>query len=209
MIYINEREIGLGKAKILKKIQIKKIAKPIAKAAKQISIKNAVKVAKFAAPIAAGFVPVGGGVASKLTSKVLNSKAGKVVSKIAKSKIAKKAVKLSKTQAGKIVVNQAKTIARPKIEAIKAIGAATFAKTTIPTIQANTPYTSKEQSDNAEPVGELTPVKQSSSVANEMQNMKVDDPDTKYTAKKDNTMLYVGGAVALGAIAYLATKKSK
>lgn len=240
MIYINEREIGLGKAKILKKIQIKKIAKPIAKAAKQISIKNAVKVAKFAAPIAAGFVPVGGGVASKLTSKVLNSKAGKVVSKIAKSKIAKKAVKLSKTQAGKIVVNQAKTIARPKIEAIKAIGAATFAKTTIPTIQANTPYPSKEQSDNAEPVGELTPVKptatvakavaqtakeeiaeaidpvgeltpvkQSSNVANEMQNIKVDDPDTKYTAKKDNTMLYVGGAVALGAIAYLATKKSK
>jgi hypothetical protein len=247
MIYINEREIGLGKAKILKKIQIKKIAKPIAKAAKQISIKNAVKVAKFAGPIAAGFIPVGGGVASKLTSKVLNSKAGKVVSKIAKSKIAKKAVKLSKTQAGKIVVNQAKTIARPKIEAIKAIGAATFAKTTTPTAQANTPYTNEEQRDNAEPVGELTPVKptatsakavtpiskattpyakeelgedlepegeltpvkQTSNVSNEMQNIKVDDPDVKYTAKKDNTMLYVGGAVALGAIAYLATKKSK
>jgi hypothetical protein len=229
-------------------LKIKKFIKTNLKSAKKdISIKNVVKVAKFAAPIAAGFIPLGGGVASKLTSKVLNSKVGKVVSKVAKSKVAKKVVKLSKTQAGKLVVNQAKAVVQPKIEAIKAMTAASFAKTVTPTAQASTPYTNEAQSDNVEPVGELTPVKpiptiakvvapiskevtsyakeelienvepvgeltpvkQTSTFANEMQNIKVDDSDVKNAAKKDNTMLYVGGAVALGAIAYLATKKSK
>lgn len=238
MIYINEEEIGLGKSKFLKKIQIKKIAKPVGKALKKVSIKNVVKVAKFAAPIAAGFIPVGGGVASKL----LNSKVGKVVSKVAKSKVAKKAVKLSKTKVGALVVNKAKVIARPKIEAIKAIGGATFAKTEAQSPQASTPYSNEDSGDNTEPVGELTPVKQTSTVAkvvsktatnysnedsgdnaepvgeltpvrqnssyaNEMQNIKVDDADVKTAAKKDNTILYVGGAVALAGIAFLATKK--
>ncbi|MFE3847155.1 hypothetical protein ACFX5D_04130 [Flavobacterium sp. LB3P45] len=220
MIYINEGEIGLGKAKILKKIKLKKIVK-------QVSIKNAVKAVKFAAPIAAGFIPVGGGVASKLTSKVLNSKAGNLVKKVSKSKVAKKVVKLSKTQAGKLVVNQAKAVAQPKIEAIKSMTAATFSKTeplgdltpvkqTSPVAKVVTPvnktataYVTEEQSDNTEPVGELTPVKQTSGFANELRNIKVDDLDVNPPAKKDNTVLYVGGAVALGAIAYLATKKSK
>lgn len=242
MIYINAGDVGLGKSKILKKIQIKKIAKPIAKAAKKVSIKNVVKVARFAAPIAAGFIPIGGGVASKL----LNSKVGKVVSKVAKSKVAKKAVKLSKTKVGALVVNKAKVIARPKIEAIKAIGGATFAKTEAQSPQASTPYSNEDSGDNTEPVGELTPVKQTSTVAkvnpvsktatpysnedsgdndepvgeltpvkqnssyaNEMQNIKVDDADVKTASKKDNTILYVGGAVALAGIAFLATKKSK
>lgn len=230
----NGEEIGLGKVKlkkVLKKIKLKTVVKQVG------------KVAKFAAPIAAGFIPLGGGVASKITSKVLNSKAGKVVSKVAKSKVAKKVQKLSKTKAGALVVNKAKAVARPKIEEIKTIGAATFAKTETQAPQANTPYTNEGQTDNVEPVGELTPVKPIETVAkvaapisktatpyaNEEQgdnvepvgeltpvkqtaksvspNLKSSNFDSAEPAKKDNTMLYIGGAVALGAVAYLATKK--
>lgn len=240
MIYINASEsgVGLGKSKLSKKLSIKKIAK-------KVSIKNVVKAVKFAAPIAAGFIPVGGGVASKFASKALNSKAGKLVSKVAKSKIATKAIKLSKTKVGKMVVKNAKSIARPKIEAVKAVAAATFATTVTQPTKALLPYATEEQSEGTEPVGELTPVNQTSTVAkvinpvsqkstsyeNEdqsedlepvgdltpvkqpvagvMQNIKTLDQDVRNDAKKDNTLLYVGGAVALGAIAYLATKKSK
>lgn len=230
MIYVNA-DGGLNGLKIKKFIKTN-----LKSAKKDISIKNAVKVVKFAAPIAAGFIPLGGGVASKLTSKVLDSKVGKVVSKVAKSKVAKKVVKLSKTQAGKLVVKQAKAVVQPKIQAIQAMTVATFAKTATPTAQAPSPYanenaepigeltpvkpttavaravtqTVKEEiTEDVEPMGELTPVKPTTTVANEMQNIKVDDSDVKNGVKKDNTMLYVGGAVALGAIAYLATKKSK
>jgi hypothetical protein len=186
MMYVNVNN-GLGKP-FWKKIRIK-----------DVSLKNAIKVVKFAAPIAVGFIPVGGGVASKL----LNSKAGRLVSKISKSKIAKKAIKLSKTQAGKLVVNQAKNIARPKIEAIQAMSAATFAKTDMQTAQASLPYANEDQSEDTEPVGNLTPVTQRSITAKEEITTGVPEP------KKDNTMLYVGGAVALAGFAFFATKKSK
>ena len=261
MIYINEGEIGLGKSKVLRSIQIKKV-----------SLKNAVKVVKFAAPIAAGFIPVGGGVASKLTSKVLNSKVGKVVSKAAKSKVGAKVIALSKTKVGTAIINQAKPAVnktiQEKLVAIKhngkpkskkqakklakgskgaevkklqeslgieadgvfgpktevALQKATGAKS-VTVNEASSPYANETQSDS-EPVGELTPVKPIekavTQITEEVEPVGELTPVTQKTAsamesnfnsaepaKKDNTMLYVGGAVALGAIAYLATKKSK
>lgn len=208
MILINAGDsglnAGLGKAKGLKKLSIKKIGK-------QISIKNAVKSVKFAAPIAAGLVPVGGGVASKL----LSSKAGKVVSKVAKSKAVKKVVKVSKTKVGKAITTKAKAVAKPKIAALNPLKAATFEPAANPSIEAKTPYEKEVDSSTTaktlisdentsvanEPVGDLTPV------------TPVNDLVPASTAAtepaKNNTMLYVGGAIAVAGIAYLATKKSK
>ncbi len=272
MIYINAGEsglnAGLGKAKILRKIQIKKIAKPIGKAAKQISIKNAVKVVKFAAPIATGFIPVGGGIASKL----MNSKAGKVVSKVKSSKLAKKAIKLSKTKVGAVVVSQAKPAVNnavqkkltpvksiipkkvkkskkakrlakgskgaevkklqeslgvkadgvfgPKTEEAlqKATGARsvtvdeayseTATQATPP--QATPAYAPEEEiptpayTEETEPSGELMPVTQTADFM-----PASEETSSGGTSPKNNTLLYVGSAVALAGIAYLATKKSK
>ena len=215
MILINAGDgglnAGLGKAKGLKKLSIKKISK-------QVSIKNAVKAVKFAAPIAAGFIPVGGGVASKL----MNSKAGKAVSKVAKSKAVKKVTKVSKTKMGKAVVSKAKAVAKPKLQALKAMTAATIAKTPTPVIDAPNPYANdtdtnststtaktkvlapevlENTSEVSEPVGELTPV----TPVNDF--VATTTPTTE--PKASNTMLYVGGAIAVAGIAYLATKKSK
>lgn len=276
MIYINAGDsglnAGLGKAKILKKIQIKKIAKPIAKAAKQVSIKNVVKAVKFAAPIAAGLVPVGGGIASKL----MDSKAGKAVSKVKASKIVKKAVAVSKASPVKAVTTQlkpavnnavqkkltpvkaatpkkakkSKKLAKgskgaevkklqeslgvkpdgvfgPKTEA--ALQEATGAKTVsvdesytaasqaipseaTPSIVPETASTTaktkvlapevlENTSEDMEPIGELTPV----TPVNDF--VAATSPTTE--PKASNTMLYVGGAIAVAGIAYLATKKSK
>ena len=277
MIYINAGEsgVGLGKSKLLRSIQIKKV-----------SLKNAVKAVKFAAPIAAGFIPVGGGVASKL----LNSKVGKVVSEVKSSKLAKKAISLSKTKVGALAVNNLKPVVdskmasinklspinvAPKLTPVKSVipkkakktkklkkgskGAevkklqeslgvepdgdfgpkteaalqqATGAKsvsvdqgyseaaqatpsyasesetqapeTTARPSNATPAYVAKEE--EAEPVGELTPVKGGIKVGSP--NFNVSSFDTE-PAKKDNTLLYVGGVVAVGTIAYLATKKSK
>ena len=77
MIIINDGGVGLGKSKFLRKIRLR-----------DVSLKNTIKVAKFAAPIAASFIPVGGGVASKL----MDSKTGSLVRKVAKSKAVTKGV---------------------------------------------------------------------------------------------------------------------
>ena len=68
-------EIGLGKSIMLKKIKLKTVVKQVG------------KVGKVAIPIVAGMIPVGGGVASSLTSKVINSGAGKAAMRLAKSKV--------------------------------------------------------------------------------------------------------------------------
>ncbi|MFV8347274.1 hypothetical protein [Flavobacterium sp. ZB4P13] len=246
MIYINASEsgsgVGLGKSKLLKKISIKKIAK-------QVSIKNVVKAAKFAAPIAAGFIPVGGGIATKL----LNSKAGKVVSKVKSSKLVKKAVDVKKklTPVKSIIPKKAKKSKRlakgskgaevkklqeslgveadgdfgPKTEAAlqKATGAKSVSvdqsysapptysaetqtapmpapATTARPASATPAYVAKAEAEEIEPVGELTPVTQTA-------GFMPAQGTPAGTTPKDNTLLYVGGAVAVGAIAYLATKK--
>ncbi|MFV5689075.1 hypothetical protein ACM55M_10675 [Flavobacterium sp. ZT3R25] len=181
MIIINDGEVGLGKSKFLRRIRLK-----------DVSLKNAVKVAKFAAPIAAGFIPVGGGVASKL----LSSKAGRLVSKVAKSKAVTKAVKLSKTAVGKQVVSSVKNRSRPQLQTINNITPASFAKSELENDQNQNTESSSYQSEvsknveiEKEPVGELTPIK----------------PIEQ--KPKDNTILYVAGAVVLGGGIYLATKK--
>ncbi|PWA09522.1 peptidoglycan-binding domain-containing protein [Flavobacterium laiguense] len=71
---VDSGEIGLGKAKfkkVLKKVKLKTVVKQVG------------KVAKFAAPIAAGFIPIAGGT----VSKVLDSKIGKTAMKLGKSKV--------------------------------------------------------------------------------------------------------------------------
>lgn len=193
MIIINEEETGLGKS-FLKKIRLK-----------NVSLKNAIKVTKFAAPIAAGFIPVGGGIASKL----LNSKGGKLVSRVAKSKAVRKGVALSKTTLGRKVVSAVQNRARPQIEAVSTITPATFVATSdlgSPQNESSTYNESVESvMSDSQPVGELTPVKTASTakgVITESMAMP-----TTVEKPKNNTLLYVLGAVVVGGGIYLATKK--
>lgn len=193
MIIINEEETGLGKS-FLKKIRLK-----------NVSLKNAIKVTKFAAPIAAGFIPVGGGIASKL----LNSKGGKLVSRVAKSKAVRKGVALSKTTLGRKVVSAVQNRPRPQIEAVSAITPATFVATSdlgSPQNESSTYNESVESVMNdSQPVGELTPVKTASTAKADI----VQPMTTAVEKPKNNTLLYVLGAVVVGGGIYLATKKSK
>ena len=181
MILINDGGVGLGKSKFLRKIRLR-----------DVSLKNTIKVAKFAAPIAASFIPVGGGVASKL----MDSKTGRLVRKVAKSKAVTKAVQLSKTPIGKQVVDTIKNRPRPQLTTVNEITPASFATPEIGNEQRQSADTSSYQSEASEssttekePVGELMPIK------------PVDQKP------KDNTMLYVIGAVVLGGGIYMATKK--
>ncbi|SHM71981.1 hypothetical protein [Flavobacterium chilense] len=214
MIIINEQETGLGKS-FLKKIRLK-----------DVSLKNAVKVTKFAAPIAAGFIPVGGGVASKL----LSSKGGKLVSRVAKSKAVRKGVALSKTTLGRKVVSAVENRPRPQIESVSSLTPASFAAD-VPSEQSqNSSYTETFENiltDNqpvAKPVGELTAVKavsysktansggdlQPTAVnAQKMADLEQPLAQTAVSApKKNNMLLYVVGAVVLGGGIYYATKKN-
>ncbi|OXG00007.1 hypothetical protein BC749_108161 [Flavobacterium araucananum] len=188
MIIINEQETGLGKS-FLKKIRLK-----------DVSLKNAVKVTKFAAPIAAGFIPVGGGVASKL----LSSKGGKLVNRVAKSKAVRKGVALSKTKLGRKVVSAVQNQPRAEIEPVNAITAASFA-TALPAEQSQSSYSESSESvlADSQPVGELTPVKAVSSA-----KMATVEQIQPVTPAKNNTMLYVLGAVVLGGGIYFATKNN-
>lgn len=156
---------------------------------KDVSIKNAVKVAKVAVPIATSFIPIGGGVISGVASKLLKNKAGgaNLVGRIANS-----ATAISKTKVGSLVTTQAKKVinntikpqSQPQVQAVNQITPASFS------------YESQiSQSETTEPVGELTPVK----------------PSTAKTAiapvaEKNNTMLWVLGAAVVGGGIYLATK---
>lgn len=181
MIIINDGGVGLGKSKFLRKIRLR-----------DVSLKNTIKVAKFAAPIAASFIPVGGGVASKL----MDSKTGRLVRKVAKSKAVTKAVQLSKTPIGKQVVDTIKNRPRPQLTTVNEITPASFATSEMGNEQRQSADTSSYQSEASEssttekePVGELMPIK------------------PVEQKPKDNTMLYVIGAVVLGGGIYMATKK--
>ena len=181
MIIINDGGVGLGKSKFLRKIRLR-----------DVSLKNTIKVAKFAAPIAASFIPVGGGVASKL----MDSKTGRLVRKVAKSKAVTKAVQFSKTPIGKQVVDTIKNRPRPQLTSVNEITPASFATPEMGNEQRQSADTSSYQSEASEssttekePVGELMPIK------------------PVEQKPKDNTMLYVIGAVVLGGGIYMATKK--
>ncbi len=181
MIIINDGGVGLGKSKFLRKIRLR-----------DVSLKNTIKVAKFAAPIAASFIPVGGGVASKL----MDSKTGRLVRKVAKSKAVTKAVQLSKTPIGKQVVDTIKNRPRPQLTTVNEITPASFATPEMGNEQSQSADTSSYQSEASEssttekePVGELMPIK------------------PVEQKPKDNTMLYVVGALVLGGGIYMATKK--
>ncbi|MDL2143565.1 hypothetical protein QQY79_13625 [Flavobacterium tructae] len=210
MIIINEQETGLGKS-FLKKIRLK-----------DVSLKNAIKVTKFAAPIAAGFIPVGGGVASKL----LSSKGGKLVSRVAKSKAVRKGVALSRTTLGRKVVSAVENRPRPEIEVVSSITPASFA-TPVPSEQSQSSsynQTAENVITQSEPVGELTAVKavsyskmansggdlQPTAVnAQKMADLEQPLAQTAVSApKKNNMLLYVVGAVVLGGGIYYATKKN-
>ena len=181
MIIINDGGVGLGKSKFLRKIRLR-----------DVSLKNTIKVAKFAAPIAASFIPVGGGVASKL----MDSKTGRLVRKVAKSKAVTKAVQLSKTPIGKQVVDTIKNRPRPQLTTVNEITPASFATSEMgnePSQSADRSSYQSEVSESSttekEPVGELMPIK------------------PVEQKPKDNTMLYVVGALVLGGGIYMATKK--
>jgi hypothetical protein len=202
MIIINEDETGLGKPKFLKKIRLK-----------SVSLKNAIKVAKFAAPIAAGFIPVGGGVASKL----LSSKGGKLVSRVARSKAVRKGVALSRTTLGRKVVSAVQNRPRPELEAVSTITPATFAampSDTGSTQNENSTYNETVESvaNDSQPVGELTPVRPTATAKTAFAEptMQMNTAGAVATAPpKNNMLMYVLGAVVLGGGIYLATKKSK
>lgn len=107
--------------------------------------------------------------------------ASKIGDKLLNSRVGRIATKLKKSKVGTAVQKFAKTdLAKSAFSNIKA--SAMNGQGEMP----------KNYTDHSEPVGEATPVK-----------LVTSDP----TAKKDNTMLYVGGAVALGTIGYFATRK--
>jgi hypothetical protein len=172
-----EGDLGLGKSK--------KPKKGFKKLIRKVSLKNTLKVVKFAGPLVAGIIP-GGGTAMK----VLDSKVGKTIMKVAKSKIVKKGVKLAQSKVGRAVVNQVKA----KIEGVSEIEPRGFSQTT-----AMESTTSGASESEKEPVGELTPVKQVESSTEKFA--------TPVTQKKDNTMLYAIGAVVVVGGIYMATKK--
>ncbi|MCV9929059.1 hypothetical protein OIU83_15445 [Flavobacterium sp. LS1R49] len=196
MIIINEEETGLGKS-FLKKIRLK-----------DVSLKNAIKVTKFAAPIAAGFIPVGGGMASKL----LSSKGGKLVNRVAKSKAVRKGVSLSKTTLGRKVVSAVQNQPRPQIEAVNTITPATFADV-MPSDARSTQTESSTYNESvqnvandSQPVGELTPVRATATAKTAVAEPTM-QMNTAAAPPKNNMLMYVLGAVVLGGGIYLATKK--
>lgn len=198
---------GLNKG-FLKKLKLKSITR-------QISIKNAVKVGKFAIPIAASIIPMGG-----TATKLINSKLGKSIGKVVKSKLVKKGIALSKTKVGKFAVNQVKNGVKQTITPVQTLTPESYKPSTMEVIQAvEKPTTNAYETEMAEPTGEITAVKpvETAEPIGELTAVK---PTEKAGAiapitspiepnPKDNTMLYLGGAALLGAGIYFATKNSK
>lgn len=253
-------EIGLGKLnvkKALKKVKLKTVVKQVG------------KVGKIAIPIVAGMIPVGGGVASSLTSKVINSGAGKAAMRLAKSKVGsavlnqagvtvptessnptakvipvkkKKGLLKRKAITKKKPVATVATSPKPKAKfPIKfkkksttktlAVGSkgedvkvlqeqlgvepdgdfgpktqqALEQATGQKTISTEAMQTQSQQMDEEQPEGEITAIKPYQGVPAQQQS------NATYTANpvapKNNTLLLVGGAVALAGIGYLATRK--
>lgn len=166
------------------------IKRNVKSAKKDISIKNAVKVLKVAAPIGLSFIPIAGGTASKIGGKLLNGAGGKAnllgravsgvsgdgtknlfgrtadfVKKGAKTKVGSSVIKL-----GAPLVKNAKTAALQKAGII----ANDAQLETLAEAKGTSP---QEELDNIAPVA------------------------------KDNTMLYVGGGILALGLAYVAFKK--
>jgi len=113
-----------------------------------------------------------------------------------KSNAVTKAVQLSKTPLGKKVMDTIYNRPRPQLTTVNEITPASFATSEQGNEQSQSADTSTFQSEvtessttEKEPVGELMPIKPI-------------DPKPK-----DNTMLYVVGALVLGGGIYMATKK--
>jgi hypothetical protein len=183
---------------------------------RNVSLKNAVKVGKFVVPIATSIIP-GGAIAGKGLS--LLSKAGKVgrfASKIARSKVVKGAVNLSKNQSVKeftgsvgvrdflppTTTDYGSEQANYDAPLIQQGGQAILAN-----VQRESPVVNTQNSfSSSSPTSqELLPVKEVVPPSNAEQGAS-DNP--LIAQPKDNTMLYVGGGIALLGVIYLATKKS-
>lgn len=178
---------------------------------RNVSIKNAVKVGKFAVPIATSFIP---GAAATTKGLSLLSKAGKVgrfATKVAKSKAFTGALKFAKSQNPSSILTGLKT----SLPATTTDYGEMQANFDAPIIQQGghavasfTPNyaTSSEQNSYNEGNGvqsELLPVKEVASASNSQNKSE----SVLNTQPKDNTMLYIGGAVVLGGIIYAVTKK--
>lgn len=182
-----EQEYGLNAG--LNKLKIGRFIKRNLKSA----TKDIGKVAKFVTPIASTILPVvapiGGGVASKL----LNSKVGKLATKVTKSKTGKTIGK-----GIKIVKAVKKSSAKPVTKASN----------------VQFPLLRPSYTENLQPVAQPVATTSVRLADNEFQTENFTElpgtiePSPIPTQTKDNTLLYVGGAAAIGVAIYFATKKS-
>ncbi|WP_395077747.1 hypothetical protein [Flavobacterium sp.] len=179
---------------------------------RNVSLKNAIKVGKFVAPIASSFIP-GGAIAGKGIK--LLSKAGKVgrfATKVASSKAVRGAVRFAKNPAVRgFIPNLASREMMPPTTTDYGSEQANFDAPMIQqggqAIEANVmmpPNNLMNQNQmNAQPNGML-PVREITSPEMAVQR----ESESPLNAQpKNNTMLYVGGGIALLGIIYLATKK--
>jgi hypothetical protein len=190
---------------------------------RNVSLKNAVKVGKFAIPIATSIIP-GGAIAGKGLS--LLSKAGKVgkfATKIARSKVVQGAVNLSKTATvkdltgnvnvrdflpptttdyGSQEANYDPPIIQQGGQAIAASSISQIPAPALSTIQQNSFPSSSPTMATTE---QLLPVKEVAPPSETAQGV-MDNPLNPQP--KNNMLLYVGGGIAVLGIIYLATKKS-
>ncbi len=200
-MYLNP--IGLGKKAVPKKrnapvVKVKLVSKNVAKS-KVVARRPIATVAKSKAVPKKRNAPV---VKVKLVSK-----------NVAKPKVAPR----------RPIAN----VRKPKVVAIRPIANKGFSSTIYPASNnkiesyPGESISNEDQKIVEEPVGVLTPVKQAAvSIVQENVTQTGNEDEIKtvpdqYTdpilplgaAPKSNTIMYVGGAVVLGAIAYLATKK--
>jgi hypothetical protein len=162
------------------------IGRNIRSAKKDISIKNAIKGVKFAAPIALSFIPVGGGAASKVGSKLLN-KGGKL-------NLIGRGVKGVSGNGKLNLIGRATK------------GVNKFGKTGVGSAlkQFGAPIAKNAKARLLQKAG-ITAAENGTTVQEEMDKIVNNAPDV--AAAKDNTMLYVGGGILALGIAYVAFKK--
>lgn len=180
-----EQELGLNAG--LHGLKIGKFIKKNLKSAKKdISIKNVAKVVKIAAPIATSLLPAGSG----LVNKVLNSKVGAKVSKIANSKAVKSIKKVAST--GK----------KLKSALVKPKASFNYMGRTPKPVATQVVKQSEQVSTNEfeQPIDDFQEIEKIDSTPN---------VTPLPTQPKDNTLLYVGGGLAVAAVIYFATKKKQ
>jgi hypothetical protein len=190
---------------------------------RNVSLQNALKVAEFALPIATSFIP-GGAIVGKGASLLIKAgRVGRFASKVARSKIVQKGIKLAKNPAIKSIFNRSRANNNASMPATTTAYGSQEANYDAPLIQqggqavdvtpmeqayvpmpAPSPNNFASNSPVVAPQGELLPVKEvdPSSIVPTMATTSGLNPKPK-----DNTMLYVGGGIALLGIIYLATKK--